>query len=278
LSARSYLYVPGDQPEKLAKAAGRGADALIVDLEDAVAPENKELARRTVRDWLGSRGADGPPVWVRVNSGPTMSDDLSAIAGLGSDGVMVPKASRASVEQVRELSVIALIETAAGLVDAVGIASCPGVVRLAIGEADLAVELGVEPSPGEPEFAYHRAQVVLASAAAGLDAPIAPVSTDFRDLDALRASTLELRRMGFGARSAIHPAQVQPIHEAFTPSPDELARARRLVELFHAAGGGVCVDDEGRMVDEPVVRAARRLIGRSSPGVEEEGGAGTGSS
>jgi citrate lyase subunit beta/citryl-CoA lyase len=103
-------------------------------------------------------------------------------------------------------------------------------------------------------------QIVVASAAAGIDPPTGPVSTDFRDLDAYRAGTQALKRMGFGSRSAIHPAQVEIVNEVFTPSADELARARRLVELSDAAGGGVCVDDEGRMVDEAVVRSARHTI------------------
>jgi citrate lyase subunit beta/citryl-CoA lyase len=275
---RSYLYVPGDQPDKLAKAAGRGADALIIDLEDAVPADAKQRARDTVAGWLSDRGP-GPQVWVRLNSGPLLPEDVAAVAEGGIDGVYLPKVS--SVAEVEELDrllagcdlrVVALIETAQGILDAPSIARAPRVVRLAIGEADLCAELRISPSPGEPELGPMRAQVILASAAAGTLPPVAPVSTDFRDLDALLEGTLALRRMGFGARAAIHPAQVEPINRAFTPTPQELDAARRLVESYARSGGGVTVDDSGRMVDEAVVRRARQtllLAGRDEAGEGE---------
>lgn len=276
---RSYLYVPGDSAERLSKAADRGADALIADLEDAVAPTAKQSARGTVQAWLEG-GVDGPEVWVRVNNTATLlDDDVRAMALPGVAGISVPKvdspevlehvdvllsaAERERGLEPRSIGVIALLESARGVLDAARIARAPRVVQLALGEADLAAELGVSPSDDARELLPIRMQVVLASAAAGLAPPIGPVSTDFQDLDALRGSTEALRRMGFRSRSCIHPAQVDVVNDVFTPSADEVARARRVVELYDTAladGTGACVDDDGRMVDEAVVRAARQLL------------------
>jgi citrate lyase subunit beta/citryl-CoA lyase len=205
---------------------------------------------------------------VRVNGGELMGKDVHAIAD-HVDGVYLPKASVEALDMLDALlgpvgtPACALVETAAGVLDARAIASHQRVARLAIGEADLGAELAVDPSPDAREFAGARAMVVLASSAAGIDQPVGPVSTDFRDLDAFRASTDALRRAGFGARAAIHPAQVPVINEAFTPGEDEVEAARRVLELFEKAGGGVCVDDDGRMVDEAIVRAARRTLARA---------------
>ncbi|HEX9711531.1 MAG TPA: CoA ester lyase [Actinomycetota bacterium] len=266
---RSMLYVPGDQPEKLAKAAARGADALIVDLEDAVPVGRKAEARATVAAWLRERPR-APVVWVRVNADELLGEDVAAIAGDSPDGVYLPKCSSvAEVDRLvralgeADVPVCALLETAAGILDARAIASHPRVTRLAIGEADLSAELGIDPSPDERELAPMRAMVVLASAAAHLEPPVGPISTDFADLEALRASTVALKRMGFGGRAAIHPAQVAVINEVFTPTPDEVTRARELLERFEASGGGVVTGGDGRMVDEAIVRAARRTLAQA---------------
>lgn len=270
MSARSYLYVPGNRPAKLTKAAERGADATIVDLEDAVPAAEKSAARDAVVDWLSSV-AGGPEVWVRVNSGPLLAEDVRALAPCTSlRGIYVPKVSSpdelTEVDRLlgdRPIGVTALIETASGVLDVRAIASAPRVVRLALGEADLGAELAIDPSADGREFAAVRTMVVLASAAARIDAPVAPVTTDFSDLDALRRSTEELRRMGFGARAAIHPAQVPVINEVFTPTPDEVRAARELIALAREAGGAAFTGPDGRMVDEPVIRAARRVLARA---------------
>lgn len=269
---RSYLYVPGDKPDLLAKAASKGADAIIADLEDAVAPDRKDEARAAVAEWLAARpaGEAGPQIWVRVNGGELLEDDVSAIGPLAPHGLYLPKVSSpADVERAdaalgdADMPVVALIETAAGVLDARAIGGSPRVARLALGEADLGAELGVEPSSDGREWIAARSMVVLASAAAGLDPPVAPVATDFRDLDAYRASTLALKRMGFGARAAIHPAQVPVINDVFTPSEEEIVAARRILERFEAAGRGVTTDDDGRMIDDALVRSARRTLRRA---------------
>jgi citrate lyase subunit beta/citryl-CoA lyase len=146
--------------------------------------------------------------------------------------------------------------------------------QLGLGELDLRAEVGIEPSDDERELLPVRVQVVLASAAAGLAPPIGPISTDFRDHEALQHSTDALRRLGFGSRWAIHPAQVPVINQVFMPTPEQLEAARRLVERFDGAldqGVGVGVDEDGKMVDEAVVRAARRILARARRTAEKSG-------
>ncbi|MFV2000109.1 MAG: CoA ester lyase [Acidimicrobiia bacterium] len=272
MSARSYLYVPGDRPDLFVGAFERGADALILDLEDSILHANKDQARSLVAEWIAGLGDEqqGTEVWVRVNSTPEQRAlDLDALDGTEAiTGVSIPKVD--GVGALRQIegefgatwSVIALIESAAGLLAAPQIAKMPRVSRLALGEADLMADLGVmRTSPST--LAAVRMKVVVASAAAAIDPPIAPVSTDFRDIDSLRRSTSDLRDMGFGARSAIHPDQIPVINDVFTPSPSAVAEATRIVEAADSAaasGMGVFVDVDGRMVDEAIVRRARRQL------------------
>ncbi|MFE3448999.1 HpcH/HpaI aldolase/citrate lyase family protein [Nonomuraea sp. NPDC059194] len=269
---RSALYVPGDQPDKLAKALDRGADALIVDLEDAVPPSAKERARGTVAEWLRTLSGAGPEVWVRINPGELGHEDLGAVALPGVAGVCVAKTeSAAELAAVDEalgdapwIKVCPLLESGAAVLAAAAIARAPRVVRLQLGEADLRADLGVEPGPDERELLWARSQVVLASAAARIGPPLGPVSADFRDLDRLRESTRALKRLGFHGRACIHPAQVAIANEVFTPTAEEIERARSLIVRFEASGSGVVLDDAGRMVDEAVIRQARRVLDAAS--------------
>ena len=273
---RSLLYVPADRPDRVAKACSLtgddGPDAIIVDLEDGVAPSATAGARTGLGDLLPDRTEGSPQRWVRVNAGDDLVADLQALAPLDVDGVILPKATAATVDRCADLldsfgvsvPVTALVESAAGWLELAEIARHPGVIRMAIGEADLTADLGMTPSPDGLELLPLRIQLVVASAAAGIGAPTGPVSTEFRDLDALTSSTGALKAMGFGSRSAIHPAQLPVINRVFTPTPDELATARQVVELFDAAlarGDGAIVGPDGRMLDEAVVRSARRLLG-----------------
>ena len=266
MSPRSYLYVPASRPEMLAKAGDRGADALIVDLEDAVAPSRKVEARLTLRSFLPGPAEE---TWVRVNNHPDLlTDDVAACGGAA--GIVLAKAEPGSLAQAASMTsrpLIPLIETAAGLLAAAEMAAVPGVERLAIGEADLSAELGVTPGDDGVELLYARSRLVVASAAAGIDAPVGPVFTDFRDAAGLRRSTEALARLGFGSRPAIHPAQVQVINETLTPTPEQLADARELIGAFEealAAGAGAAAAD-GVMFDEAVVRQARRILDRARP-------------
>jgi citrate lyase subunit beta/citryl-CoA lyase len=274
--ARSGLDVPGDRRDGLAAAASRGADALIIDLEDSVLPASKDAARATVSAWLPDRPPPAAELWLRLNSDSAEAD--LELATTSVSGVVVPKASPELLEQVDELlgqrerrqripagrfAVIPLIETARGLLSAHRLASMPRVAHLGLGEVDLCAELRMQPSGTREELAPLRLQVVVASAAAGIGAPIGPASTDFRDLQALRASTESLLRAGFRARTAIHPAQIPVINEVFSPSAEEVAQARRLIGSFARSGSGVITGEDGRMVDAAVVRAAREVLARA---------------
>jgi citrate lyase subunit beta/citryl-CoA lyase len=280
---RSYLYVPGNAPAKLEKALDRAADALIVDLEDAVPAAEKEATRQAVADWLSRlpRASDADvQVWVRINPGAAGHEDVRAVLGPSLTGVMVAKTESAAelerldavlteVESERGLvpggiGVVPLLESAAAVLDARHIAGAPRVVRLQVGEADLAADTGITPSDDDREWATTRAMIVLVSAAAGLLPPVAPVSTDFRDAERLAESTRALARQGYVGRACIHPGQIPVVNAVFTPTPDVVAAATELVDRFDAAvagGQGVIVGADGRMVDEAVVRQARRVLG-----------------
>jgi citrate lyase subunit beta / citryl-CoA lyase len=253
---------------------------LILDLEDSVPLQNKADARDLVARWLSLRPVAAEQLWVRINS--TSPDaDIESVVVAGVTGVMVPKAEPGLLAKVEQLLVdreqdlllrpgtlrtIPLIETARGLLAAVELARMPRVLRLAIGRADLAGELGLGVDPEGDEFRPLLLQIVVASAAASIAPPVAPTSTDFRDLGALRNSTERLLSLGFRGRSAIHPAQLETINAVFTPSAAAVERAERLVATFEAAeraGSGVTTDDDGRMVDVAVVRSARELLSRA---------------
>ncbi len=273
---RSHLYVPGDRPSMLAKASTRGADMIILDLEDAVAPNAKAEARRIIREAIPQMDAAGARFAVRVNGEPEEQEaDLAALVDRGVKVLVVPKATAEAIAAVAErsrrlgfsssLRLVALIESARGLWEVLSIAEHPQVVGLAIGEEDLAADLGL--AHGADPMLWHpaRSRLVWASACAGLPGPSGPVWADFSDLDGLRESTHLLRQCGFSSRPAIHPAQVRVINEVFTPSVEELEAAHRLVEEYDqakAGGRGAIRDSQGRMVDEAVVRRARHLLDR----------------
>ncbi|GGT16932.1 HpcH/HpaI aldolase/citrate lyase family protein [Nonomuraea spiralis] len=279
MTARSYLYVPGDAAGKLAKAAGRGADALIVDLEDAVRHTGKAAARTAVADWL-AQGPRGPEIWVRVNPGSAGHVDAKAVVRSALTGLCMAKAENAAevealaavLDQAEEaaglapgtISLMPLLESANAVFEARAIALAPRVTRLQLGEADLAADLGITPGPDGRELLWARSQVVAASAAAGIAPPVAPVSVEVRDLAAFRLSTEALARLGFVGRACVHPAQLPVAHEVFTPSAEVLAAAGALLDRYDqalAAGTAVCLDEAGRLVDEAVVRSARRVMG-----------------
>lgn len=293
-AARSWLYVPADQRRFLDSAPARGADALIVDLEDSVAPRAKDTARATVTDWLpgelpgrsssGNRAvpadpssglAPGAEIWLRLNAGALEPDVAVLTAAV--TGVVLPKASPALLAQLdeillsreeqlsltRQFAVLGLIETAQGLLDARQLAAMPRVEHLSLGEADLCAELRLAPSPAGDELWPLRMQIVVASAAAGIGAPVGPVATDFRDTGALRVSSAALLRAGYRARSAIHPAQIPVINEVFSPSAQDVEQARRLVERFEESGGSAMTDGQGQLIDLAVVRSAREILSRA---------------
>lgn len=268
---RSWLYVPADDAARLAKAAGRGADALIVDLEDGVAPAAKPAARDNLRAFL----PDAPPeTWVRVTSDTAgLELDLAACLDENLAGIVLAKAEDpAQVADVADRlatlpgarrGLMPLIETGRAVFTVADIAAVDGVTQLQVGEADLRADLGVTFGPDESELLVVRQRVVIVSTALGLLPPVAPVSVEFRDLDAFRTGTQRLARMGYIGRACIHPAQLTIAHEVFTPSEEDVASAMALISAAEQAaleGRGAFTDEHGRMVDEAVVRQARRLV------------------
>ena len=254
-TARSFLFVPGDRPERFAKAAESGADVVVLDLEDAVAAARKEQARQAVVDWLKG-GHEGV---VRVNGAlsPWHRADISAVRDLAG-AVMVPKAESADdLAAASGYPIIPLIETARGLLDAASLLRVAGVVRPAFGSMDLALDLGV--NPDDPHaLRWARSCLVLVAAAAGAGAPIDGITARFQDEEALALDVREALRLGIPAKLCIHPAQVAPLHRLLRPSDEDLARAQRIVAA--AAEGVVAVD--GTMVDAPVLHRAQAILAR----------------
>lgn len=268
------LYAPADRPDRFGKALDAGADAVIVDLEDAVTATRKAAARTALAafatEWT-ARGAEAPAVQVRVNARGSQwhDDDLAAVAALPEAfGIRLPKAQSADdVAAVRSAApgrdVHALLESALAVERAFEIASA-GVASIGAGEADLRADLGVPAGPaGEPGLAWSRGRLVNASAAAGLPAPLMAVWADVSDLDGLEQSCRTGRALGYGGRTAVHPRQIDVIRRAFTPDVAEVERARTIVERVRTAaadGTGALVLDDGTFLDVAMVRAAERIL------------------
>ena len=261
---RSLLFVPGSRPERFDKALAAGADAVIVDLEDAVAPADKLSARDAVRAWLRPEHA----VIVRINAvdTPWFTDDITLCALPGVAAVMLPKAERAetmaTLLKAGAKRVLPLIESAAGFAALASLAAAPGVQRLVFGSIDLQLDLGMRDAH-EDELLFFRSQIVLASRLAGLAAPIDGVSTAIDDAQALHTDVQRARRLGFGGKLCIHPKQVAGVHRGFAPSADELAWAQRVLAAS-AAAGGAAIAVAGKMVDKPVLLRAERLVAEAT--------------
>jgi citrate lyase subunit beta/citryl-CoA lyase len=263
---RSCLFVPSDNPARLTKAWGLDADVVIADLEDAVAPERKAAARAALADHLESAGSPRAELWIRINGLDTAeaAADLELVAHWPAvAAVVVPKARAAVLSELQlNQPIVALVETAAGVLEAQELAGLPQVAQLMLGTLDLAADLGVEVSPHADVARYARVQLALVSAASGLPGPIDGVWADISDPDGMRAEAEVARAAGFTGKACIHPSQIAIAQELFTPSPEAVAHARRVVAAADAAalnGDGV-ISLDGRMVDRPVVERSRRLI------------------
>ena len=251
---RSYLFVPGTRSDRFEKALRSGADAVIFDLEDSVVPSEKPGARRIVGDFLreqgNGEGDKGRHIerWVRTNPGPQGLDDVRAVVCRQLDGVCPAKTN--SLGYLRELDVLLqeaasaaaiepLLEDAKAVLSAAEIAAGPRVRRLHVGEGDLAADLGLAPGDGNVGLGGARTMVVLVSAAAEIESPVAPVSVEYRDLDGFADDTRYLRRLGFWGRVCIHPKQIDIVNDIFTVSAAEVDWAndvlRRLGEAEHAS-------------------------------------------
>jgi citrate lyase beta subunit len=265
------LFVPGTRADRFPKAFAAGADGVVLDLEDSVEAGRKDAARRAVAEWLASEPVTRCARLVRVNApgSPWIEEDLGwlrTIAG-SFDGVVVPKTERATdIERVatgiRSRRVIPLIETARGVLHAPAIAAADAdIPALLFGAEDLTAELGIPRTVEGEEVLVARSQVVLAAAAAGADA-IDAIFVDLAAPDLLRRDAERARALGFRGKMAVHPDQVPVINSVFTPSVQEIADARRLIDADAAAraqGDGVFRLDD-RMVDAPVIRRAHRIL------------------
>ena len=269
-AARTFLFVPGNRPDRFAKAEAAGADVVVIDLEDAVAPDDKDAARSDVAQWLSS----GHAAVVRINGADTQwfDGDIAILAAVGINnpagaaegvgaGAMLAKAEASEiVSRVATASnapVIPLIETAVGVLNAPGIAATPGVARIAFGAIDFAAELGVDPDDREA-LLHARSTLVLASAAARVASPVDGVTTALRDAEKLTDDVGYAARIGFRGKLCIHPSQVAAVHDRLAPTDDQVAWARRIVDATRADGSAVAVD--GHMVDPPVVARAQQIL------------------
>ncbi|NEC86979.1 CoA ester lyase [Streptomyces sp. SID12501] len=266
----TWLYVPGDRPEVVSKALASGADVVVVDLEDAVAPDRKEYARTATAERLTD--PQPVPVHVRINAldGPLATRDLRALEGLpGISGLRLPKvttpqevvrvAGRTAVAPATGsgLPLHALLETALGIEHAFAIATAhPALHGIALGEADLRADLGVR---GDAGLDWCRSRVVVAARAAGLAPPPQSVHPDTRDLDTLAASCAHGRALGFLGRAAIHPRQLPVIERAYLPTPEEIEDAEQIVKAAATDEGAQALPD-GRFIDAAVVATARRTL------------------
>ncbi|PNG56247.1 MULTISPECIES: CoA ester lyase [unclassified Variovorax] len=262
---RTYLFVPGTRPERFGKALASGADAVILDLEDAVAADDKAPARQAIAGWLRSATAgDRSRTVVRINdaASPWFDDDLAALRKAGACSVLLPKAESAqqvaaTLTALPGASVLALIESARGVAGVETVAAA-GVSRLVFGTLDFALDLDIEIENDASGLAYAASRIAIASRVAGLPAPVAGVTPQLDDRKRLLADLASARAVGFGAKLCIHPNQVEPIHTALRPPAEALAWAQRVLAADAASPGAARLD--GRMVDRPVVLQAQRTL------------------
>ena len=291
--ARSALFVPGNRPERVDKAVNTRADAVIIDLEDAVPPADKVRARAVAREKIAEHASRG--VLVRINALSTeyAREDIEAVAGPGLGGILLPKSERpedlmevdrllATAEgaaglPVGSVRVTALVESALGIENAFIMASVetarPRLWTLAFGAADFSLDVGFELTRSGEELAYPRARLAVACAAAALAPPWdTPYMVDLKDESALIEDIKRAARLGFGGKLCIHPNQVDHCNRFFSPDPEEIEQAKRVIEAFNEAGkdgsGAILLD--GRFIDPPVVKRALRIVRFADAASERE--------
>lgn len=257
--SRSLLFVPGDRPERFQKAANAGAHQIILDLEDAVAPDAKDAARRHVEQWL----EQGNCAAVRVNAvdTPWYERDIQMLRAWPDVVVMLPKADDQSlactIDQLPSHQFVALLETVTGYVRLHQLCAVKGLSRIAFGSIDFSVESRVA-DVGEVLTAV-RVQIALASAYAGLLPPIDGVSLELNDHQIMLSSAEKGRDLGFGGKLCIHPRQVAAVNAAYQPTAQQVQWAQRVVDAFELSGGAATTLD-GKMIDKPVVLGARQVL------------------
>lgn len=291
---RSWMFVPGDSEKKLGKAMDLGADVIIVDLEDSVAPQNKEMGRQMAREWLEetkgqSIDPDAPQRWIRINAldSDGWSADLRAVMPGSPAGIVLPKAlGPDSVSQLagelyqleqagsaqkgttRILPLVSEVPQAALSIADYARASLPRLGGLTWGAEDLSAAIGASRKRDEDKgwtdtFRMIRAQMLLAAHAQNVPA-IDTLWDDFSDMDGLETAARNARADGFAGMLAIHPKQVEAINRAFTPSEDEIEEARAIVAAFASQPGAGTLSLDGKMLDQPHLQLARRILGMDS--------------
>jgi citrate lyase subunit beta/citryl-CoA lyase len=263
MPARSWLFVPSTRPDRFAKAAASGADRVILDLEDAVAPSEKAEARRNLMSAVIPRDV---PVYVRVNSAltPWFEDDLAVAATLAIEGILLPKAdSAAHVERAARAiapnhAIVPIIETAVGLWNVLEVARAARVERLVFGALDFALDTGMHDKDGA--FDAVRSRIVVASKVAGIAAPVDFVTLAIDDQDLLKADATRSRHFGFGGKLCIHPKQIAATNDAFRPTEHEVEWARGILAEQERRRGDAVFAHQGALVDRPVLERARRIV------------------
>lgn len=272
-SARSFLFVPGNRPDRFSKALQSGADAVVIDLEDAVPAADKAAAREAIGARWAELKQQAASLVLRMNPAdtPLGCEDLEWLAGLGAPAaVMVPKAeSPEALAQVAArlpgTAILPLVESAAGYAAVDALAGAPQVLRLVVGHIDFMADTGLRCSEGEPELLPLRFAVTIATRLRQLAPAVDGVTVDIANDALLRADTQRALNLGFGAKLCIHPRQVAVVHGALLPSAEEVAWAERVLAA-DAASGGAAVQLDGKMVDLPVVLQARRTMARLGDG------------
>lgn len=276
---RSFLFAPGNHPRKVEKVFSAGADAVILDLEDAVAISEKPATRAVVVEAMQApRSCLG---YIRINAldTPFAFEDLEAVVAPGVDGIVVPKIESpealataewviSSLEAKRGLAkggidILPIIETGKGVAAVRDIANAAKRTRwLSFGAGDYTADMGMDWTSGEAECAHARAEIVLASRAAGLEPPVDTVWTRLEDPEGLAASARTVKAMGFQGKLCIHPAQVAAVHDVFTPDANAVAEAQKIVAAFEQAEaeGSASIQVDGKFVDYPIVQAAQRTL------------------
>lgn len=280
---RALLYMPGDDRHKIEKALTLGVDCICMDMEDGVAPNRKSAARQVIAAALGELAFGGSEKTARINAvgSGLESDDIEAILPCRPDGIVLPKVE--SLDQVgwaagrietaelahgwpvNSIRILAGVETARGILNLKEIASHPRLDGVIFGGEDYAASVGAVRSSQSMELLFARSAVVIVAAAFGLQA-IDIVNIDFHDMDALRREAVFGAGLGYSGKQVIHPTQVGPVQEAFTPTDEAVRQARQLVEAFEArqkVGSGVYAL-EGKMIDLPLVKAARGVLARAA--------------
>ena len=261
MNKRSFLFVPGNRPARFDKACSAGADVVIIDVEDAVAPADKWSAREAIRKWLGP----ARKVYLRLNAADTewFAEDLELLRLPGVIGVVLAKAETA--EQIgaiaagspKQMSIIPLIETARGLWHVDRVATAPGVEMLAFGSIDFQLDTGI--TGDRDELLMARSRLVLISRVAGLRPPVDGVTVAIDDEETLRSDISHARLLGFGGKLCIHPKQVAAVNAGFAPQPAELAWARQVMAAAQNSGDNA-VRLDGKLIDRPIIERARALL------------------